>query len=134
MEQRLSGPRARNKAKEVWAAAYLLAGLRYSPDFTAQLFRGVLSMKESSTYQAILQEGRATGLNEGAVIEARKFLRKVGNDKLGQPDARTTAAIEQIDDVSRLEELFDRLSSVESWQELLGQSTPSRAARRKRSP
>ena len=69
MERRLGDRRGRKRAPVVWAAAYILLGLRYSPALAHQLFRGVLSMKESSTYQAILEEGRAEGRTEGAVAE-----------------------------------------------------------------
>jgi hypothetical protein len=78
------------QAPVVWAAAYILLGLRYSPALAAQLFRGVVSMKESSTYQAILEEGEV----RGAVAEAKKVLRLQGDDAFGPPDARTARAIE----------------------------------------
>jgi hypothetical protein len=139
MEQRLSGRRGRRQAQVIWAAAYILLGLRYSPALAAQLFRGVVSMKESSTYQAILQEGRdegmAEGMTQGAVAEARKLLRVFGDRIFGPPDARTATAIDRIDDLARLEELFGRAPTAGSWQELLGQPTTSRRSRRReRSP
>ena len=65
MEERLRGRGKRKQAPAVWAAAYILLGLRYSGELAAQLFRGVMSMKESATYQAILEEGRAVGRREG---------------------------------------------------------------------
>src|SRR5262245_45073605 len=105
MTQRLQGRRARKQAALVWGAAFILLGLRYSSALAAELFRGVVSIKESSTYQAILEEGRAEGLIEGAVAEARKLLRLRGDDAFGPPDARTAAAIERLDDLARLEEL-----------------------------
>src|SRR5262245_3762008 len=46
MEQRLSSRRARKVAPKVWAAAYILLGMRYSSALAKVLFRGVLSMKE----------------------------------------------------------------------------------------
>ena len=61
MKQRLRGRGGRQQAELVWAAAYILLGLRHSPALAAQLFRGVVSMKESSTYQAILEEGARRG-------------------------------------------------------------------------
>jgi hypothetical protein len=76
-------------------------------------------MKESSTYQAILEEGRG----EGAIAEARKLLRSFGDDKFGPPDARIAASVRGIDDLARLEELCDRLKTAKSWPELLGQAT-----------
>jgi hypothetical protein len=122
MEERLSGRGGRRQAPLIWAAAYILLGLRYSPALAARLFRGVVSMKESSTYQAILEEGRT----EGAVAEARKLLRAAGERSFGPLDARTTAAINRIEDLARLEQLFDRLPTVGSWQELLSQPATGR--------
>src|SRR5438270_794080 len=130
MGRRLGERRARKQAQVVWAAAYVLLGLRYSPSLAAQLFRGVLSMKESSTYQAILEEGRAEGRaegrTEGAVAEARRLLRLLGDEAFGPPDARIATAIEGIEDLARLEELCKRLPNAGSWQELLGQPPPGR--------
>ncbi len=67
-------------------------------------------MKESSTYQAILEEGR----REGAIIEARKLLRLWGEEPLGLPDARIAAAIERLNDLAQIEELFKRVPAVSS--------------------
>jgi hypothetical protein len=139
MEQRLSGGRGRKQASLLWGAAYILLGLRYTPALAAQLFRGVMSMKESSTYQAILEEGRQEGLLEGrgqgALAEAKKVLRLQGDESFGTPDARTAAAIERINDLLRLEDLLRRVHSVSSWQELLGPSAGgSRKGRRRQSP
>src|SRR4051794_36783067 len=103
MGQRLNRRRERRQAQVLWAAAYILLGLRYSPALAAQLFRGVVSMKESSTYQAILEEGRiegrtegrTMGRTEGAIAEAKKILRIQGDEAFGPPDARTASALEQ---------------------------------------
>ncbi len=128
MEQRLSRRSTQKHAPLVWASAYILLGLRYSPALAAQLFRGVVSMKESATYQAILEEGRG----EGAVAEARKLLRIRGEEVFGPADARISAALERLNDLTQLEELFKRVRSVGSWQELFGQSaTGSRRGRRR---
>ncbi len=116
MEQRLRGRRSRKQAPLVWGAAYILLGLRYSPNLAAQLFRGVMSMKESSTYQAILEEGRS----EGALSETKKLLRQWGEDAFGAPNAQIATVIEQLNDLTRLEDLLRRVQSVTSWQELLG--------------
>ena len=122
MEQRLSSRRWRKQAPVVWGAAYILLGLRHSPALAAQLFRGVMSMKESSTYQAILEEGRQEGLQKGlqkgAVAEAKKLLRAFGSRRFGDPDSRIAAAIERIEELTLLEDLCNRLDSVRSWQEL----------------
>jgi hypothetical protein len=51
-------------------AAYVLAGLRVSRERVVQLFQGLRHMRESTAYQAILDEGRAEG--------ERKLLRRLG--------------------------------------------------------
>jgi predicted transposase YdaD len=135
MEQRLRQRRARKQATVVWASAYILLGLRYSPALAAQLFRGVVSMKESSTYQAILEEGRTEGQAQGAIAVARKLLRLRGEEVFGPADGRIIAAIERLNDLTQLEALFQRVRSVESWQELFGQpATRPRRGRRRSSP
>lgn len=127
MEQNLGTRRRRRHAERVWAAAYILLGLRFSRALASELFRGVLSMKESVTYQAILAEGE----ERGEVKEAKKILRLQGEDAFGPPDQRTARAIERLENLAQLEELLRRIRSAESWQELLGPlSTPPRSRRR----
>src|SRR5947209_6555158 len=46
----------------LWTSTYILLGLRFRPEAAAELLRGVRDMKESSTYQAILDEGRSEGI------------------------------------------------------------------------
>ena len=72
-------------------------------------------MKESSTYQAVLAEGKA----EGKAEEARRILIRIGSKRFGAPDAQTRAAIEAIAATERLEELTDCLLDVSSWPALL---------------
>jgi hypothetical protein len=114
MEERLTRETTPAEAAALWTSTYLLMGLRYRPGVAAQLLRGVRAMKESSTYQAILDEGRAEGV--------RKVLLLLGGKKLGPPDARTRAAIEAITAPDRLERLTGRLLDVSSWEELLTSS------------
>jgi hypothetical protein len=85
-------------------------------------------MKESSTYQMILEDGRLEGETATAVAEAKKVLRILGDDAFGVADARTAERIERLDDLPRLEELLKRLHSAGSGQELFGMKTPPRRA------
>jgi hypothetical protein len=77
-------------------------------------------MKDSVTYQAILEEGEAMGVAKGAINEARKLLLLMGANRFGPPDRPTQATLKKLKDVQRLEKLGVRLLSVGSWQELLG--------------
>jgi hypothetical protein len=69
-------------------------------------------MKESVTYQAIVEQGR---------VEARQeVLLELGEKRFGPPGESTTAAIRATTDLDRLKQLSDRLLDASSWQELLG--------------
>jgi hypothetical protein len=72
-------------------------------------------MRESSGYQLILEEGRV----EGRVDGARSMLLHAGRVKFGKPTKATTAALESITDLRRLQRMSERLLSASSWQELL---------------
>jgi hypothetical protein len=122
MKERLSGPKAPRRASDLWAATYVLLGLRYSDAFAHALFEEVLGMEESATYRAIVRRGREEGLAEGE----RRMLLLQGETRFGAPDAASRAAIEQIGDVAELEAMGVRLLSAESWQELLSRPAPRR--------
>jgi Domain of unknown function (DUF4351) len=74
-------------------------------------------MKESLTYQAIVEEGR----EEGRVEEARAMLLRQGNKRFGAPSAPARAALEAISNIERLELLGERLLDAEGWDELLAE-------------
>ncbi len=82
-------------------------------------------MKESSTYQAILAEGRTEGLEEGREEEARTLLLRLGRKRLGQPSRRISSAIKSMTDLQRIEQLTERLLDVKTWDELLNGGTES---------
>ena len=70
-------------------------------------------MKESTTYQAILREGR--------VSEAQRLLMLQGEIRFGSPDERILGNIEAIRDVEQLERLGRRVvdMNVHDWEDLL---------------
>jgi len=117
---REAGP---DEARHLWSAALLLMGLRYDRDEAREVIRRMNWLKDSTTYQAILdegrEEGRAAGREEGRLREARRFLIRMATRKLGPPDTAAAATIEAIADVERIEQLGDRLLTVQSWNELL---------------
>jgi predicted transposase YdaD len=125
MKERLSGPKAPQRVADIWAATYVLLGLRYSDDIANALFEEVLRMKESTTYQAIVREGRAD--------EARRILLRLGEQKFGPPDATTRSALEAVNEVAQLEDLADRLLRVDTWEQLLTPPARRRRNGRRRS-
>lgn len=111
MDERVSREASVAEAALLWTATYLLMGLRYHPDTTKQLLQGVRAMRESSTYQAIVIEGR--------IEEAQTILLRQGRKRFGPPDPRTIATLEAITELGRLERLSERLLEVSNWDELL---------------
>jgi predicted transposase YdaD len=99
-------------------AAYVLMGLRIHHERADELFQGVRKMRDSTTYQAILNEGRAEGEIKGRAKEAQRLLLRLGRKRLGDPDATVEAAVRTIADVERLELLIDRIDEVANWQDL----------------
>jgi hypothetical protein len=132
MKQRFDREAPR-QAKELWSAAYILMGLRYEQALIQTLLRGVVNMKESVTYQAILKEGkaegRAEGRAEGKAEEARRMLLLQGREQFGEPPAKIAARLDAATDVSWLEALAIRLLHVKSWDELLGANGTTRLPR-----
>jgi hypothetical protein len=86
-------------------------------------------MKESTTYQAILQEGRQEGRQE----EAREILIRVGKKLFKmEPSPEQRTAIEAITETTRLEDLIVQAYQVRNWAELLAPPTPPPTSRRGR--
>jgi predicted transposase YdaD len=121
----LIGQEPRPHAAKLFAVAYLLMGLRYEDDLTNQLFEGIEIMKESTTYQSILREGRQEGRQEGESVgrvrEAQRILRLQGTKRFGAPSPEIAAALDGIQDVDRLEALGERILELElkGWDDLL---------------
>lgn len=125
MKERLRGRRERVLAKDLWTATYILLGMRYNRAFAKHLLRGVMAMEESTTYQAILEEG--------AVRELRKTLLRQGHKRFEATPAAVKTAIMAITDLERLEELSVRLLDAASWEELLDLPEPARRSTRRKS-
>jgi predicted transposase YdaD len=78
-------------------------------------------MRESSTYRAIVEEGRREGIIEGRMDAARRILLRQGTKRFGEPDAAAVAAMEAIKDIGRLEAMVDRIidGEIHAWDDLL---------------
>jgi predicted transposase YdaD len=131
MKRRLEAETDPRVAAELWTATKVLLGLRYQAAFVERLLQGIRAIKESTTYQAILEEGRQEGRQEERPAEARRVLLRVGEDRFGTgPTAEQRAVIQAITDPDRLEELVIRAGHVASWAELLKSVAGSPATRR----
>ena len=128
IKQRLDAEPNRAAVGELWTATKIYLGLRYESQFVDQLLQGVRAMKESTTYQAIKEEGRLEGRQEGRLEgreegrreEVRRLLLRLGKLQFGtSPTPEQETMIEAITETDRLEELLLRAGRVGTWIELL---------------
>src|SRR5262245_12649518 len=126
MKERLGRDRRRHLPDDLWAATYVLLGLRYTDQVARILFQQVLGMKESVTYQAIVAAGRAE--------EARRWLLMTGEKRLGPADPSAVAAINRVTDVEQLERLGRRLWEVDTWEQQFAAPQRRRRNGRRRPP
>ncbi|MBC8142429.1 MAG: hypothetical protein H7Y38_13425 [Armatimonadetes bacterium] len=110
-------------ANDFWAATYVLFGGRHDEDFAQLLMRKVSRMRESSTFQAILREGREEGLKQGLEQGLEQGLRqsvlRIGTKRFGTPGKKIVARLDAVTALAELEALEDQLLAVETWDELL---------------
>jgi hypothetical protein len=111
MEQRLRAEATPDEAAMFWTAADVLMGLRYPRELVARLLQAVHGMKDSVTYQAIIEEGMAKARQDDILRHGRR--------KFGPPSLASEQALRGITDPERLARLLDRIQDVSSWDELL---------------
>lgn len=68
-------------------------------------------MRESVTYQIILEEGH--------IEEARRTVLDLGSDKFGPPAESTASMIQELEDIDRLHRMIRAVLRANSWQDLL---------------
>jgi len=118
-KERLEGEAEPGTIGEFWTSIDILMGLKYERPFVTELLKGVRAMKESVTYQGILQEGEARGEIRGR----RASLLKLGTNLFGEPEPATQARLQLIDSTDKLDDLILRCVHVSSWKELLGKTS-----------
>ncbi len=72
-------------------------------------------MRESVTFQAILEEGEQTG----RIKELHRMILRQGRRRFGEANETMRLQIEAMRDIERLEDLTERLLIVSSWDELM---------------
>jgi predicted transposase YdaD len=111
MDERLQREASPPEAALLLNTAYILTGLRVSRPMLDQLYQGVRAMRESSAYQAILEEG--------AIGEAQRVILLQGGQKFGSPSNAITATITGVTDLERLHRMVRQILIVSGWDELL---------------
>ena len=86
-------------------------------------------MRESDTYQEILEEGEARGVAQGVAQglaqgreeEVRSLILRIASRKVGPPGSWIVSRLESINDIAVLEAMIDRLfdGTVASWGDLI---------------
>lgn len=76
-------------------------------------------MRESVTYQMIVEEGIERGIERGEILGRRHSLIELGTLKFGQPPAATESALEGVATLDQLRRLNQAVLTAESWDELL---------------
>jgi hypothetical protein len=109
--QRLSRETSPPGAAKLLTASYVLSGLRLPKKIVDSVFEGVRGMKESTTYQGIIEEGR--------IDQTRRLLVRLGGKRFGKPSVAVQAAIDGVTDLDKLERMTDRLMTAKNWRELV---------------
>ena len=107
-----------DRSKKLLTSAFLLSGLVINPTQAKQLFQEAPFMHESSTFQAILEEGEERGRLE----EARVTVKRLGEKRFGPPDSKIIEDLDSIQDLEKLRALIERIFDINSWDELLTQA------------
>ncbi len=89
------------------------------------LRRGDLLARDQADQERYLESYRQ-GYMEGRFEVARRVCVNLGERKLGPPSAATLARITTMPELHEIESLIFRILNVNSWDELLSDSSPSR--------
>jgi predicted transposase YdaD len=113
-----------NVERVVLGSAFVLCGLRYSPDQIEKLYRDLsMTLEDSTTYQLIFnkgdKQGEARGLAQGRAAEAQRLLLSLGGQRFGAAAPAVEALVRAITDPERLQRITDRLLAATSWDDLL---------------
>ncbi len=122
--EKLDNQRAR---RELAAASYVLAGLVLRDNVIRRILRSEM-MRESVTFQAILEEGRQEGLQRGEFRGKQELLKRLIRRKFG---ALPPTVVTQLENLSsaQLDELGEAILDMQSTSDLegwLGQKVNSR--------
>lgn len=111
INERLMRETTPERARSLLAACYLLTGLRVSRQVAEDVFRRYTDMHDSTTVQGLL--------DDGAILALRRLILRQGAIRFGPPSEATTARVNALKDLERLERWADRIATATSWEEVL---------------
>ncbi len=100
------------------SCGYILSGLRYDDAISRPLFAGVQKMRESSTYQAILREGRVEGRVEGIISTRQDDLLDLLRERFGVVPPEVEARVRAVTDPERLRTALRQVLKINSPAEI----------------
>ncbi len=89
--------------KLILTSSYILLGMRYDEVVIDQAFIRTRGMKESTTYQAILREGRDEGRDEGVIAARKQAILDILAERFGVVTPEVQSRIQSANDASRLQ-------------------------------
>jgi predicted transposase YdaD len=104
---------------DLWAATLLLMGVRYDRSVILGLGERVQRMRESVTYQIILEEGIEKGRAEGELSATRRLIEHLGSQRFGPPDADVAQRLARVHDLAALERASEAILTAGSWDDVL---------------
>ncbi len=118
MDRRIQSETSEREIGELWAITNTLMGLKYPRDTVSQILRGVRRMRESVTYQMILEEGRVEGRAEGKLEAMQRVLALLGEQRFHLSPEVAQSAVSQVRSAERLDELLRKACVAQSWEEV----------------
>ncbi len=86
---------------------------RVEQELAVNLFQRYRAVEDSTTYQYIIDQGEIKNM--------RRVLLKRGASRLGAPTEEVKAAIQELEDLPRLERMMDcALDTATAWNDVLG--------------
>jgi predicted transposase YdaD len=104
---------------DLWAATLLLMGMRYDKSLILGLGERLQRMRESVTYQMIVEEGIEQGLIQGELAATRRLILHLGAQRFGAPDEDVQRRLAAVADLAALERAGDNILTAGSWSDVL---------------
>ena len=126
LKERVDPAAVTAEISELWTSAAVMARVGFPWELIKHCFGGITAMRESSTIQAFIEEGRRKGLQEGLeegrAGEARRIILFLGPMRFGAADDDVKTRLDEIQNLERLEDMIKRILIASNWDELFAQN------------
>jgi len=122
LKERVDPAAVTAEISELWTSAAVMARVGFPWELIKHCFGGITAMRESSTIQAFIEEGRRKGLEEGKAGEARRIILFLGPMRFGAAEEEVKTRLDEIQGLEQLEDMIKRILIASSWDELFAQN------------